>query len=169
MANTYTLIASSTLSSSQSAITFTSIPSTYTDLCLEVSLRTDQAVNANGCYLRFNDATTSYSERALFGSGASAASLSDTGVSIFFWYIDGASSTSSTFGNASIYVPNYAGSNYKSVSTDAVSENNGTTAYAFLNAGLWSNTAAINKITLTAASGNLVQYSTAYLYGVKNA
>ena len=170
MPNTFELIASSTVGSGGAAsIDFTSIPSTYTDLVLDVSLRTSQAVNANGCNLKFNGSTTSYSERALFGSGASAASLNDAGTSIFFWYIDGASSTASTFGNASMYIPNYAGSNYKSVSTDAVTENNGTTAYAFLNAGLWSNTAAINQITITAASGTLIEYSTAYLYGVKNA
>ena len=49
----------------------------------------------------------------------------------------------------------------------AVSENNATTAYATLNAGLWSNTAAINAIGLTITSGqNFAQYSTATLYGI---
>jgi hypothetical protein len=33
---------------------------------------------------------------------------------------------------------------------------------------LWSNSAAITSISISAAN-NLVQYSTAYLYGVKNA
>ena len=36
-------------------------------------------------------------------------------------------------------------------------------------AASWSNTAAINRITLTPASGNFVEYSTAYLYGISNA
>jgi hypothetical protein len=77
--------------------------------------------------------------------------------------------TSSTFSNDSIYIPNYAGSAYKSYSADGVVENNATGAFATFNAGLWSNTAAITSITLTAGVGSFVQYSNFYLYGVKNA
>jgi hypothetical protein len=77
--------------------------------------------------------------------------------------------TASTFNNADLYIPNYAGSNNKSFSIDSVSENNGTAAVASLFAGLWSQTAAITSITLTSRNGNFDQYSTAYLYGVNNA
>jgi hypothetical protein len=52
---------------------------------------------------------------------------------------------------------------------DGVSENNGTGALDFFTANLWSDTAAITSITLTAASGSFVQHSSFYLYGVKNA
>jgi hypothetical protein len=47
-----------------------------------------------------------------------------------------------------MYIPNYAGSSNKSVSIDAVTENNATAAEANLVAGLWSSTAAITSITL---------------------
>ena len=78
--------------------------------------------------------------------------------------------TASTFANGEIYIPNYAGSTYKSLSADSVTETNATGAVRAFHATLWSNTAAINQITLTPdAGGNFVQYSTAYLYGVKNA
>ena len=41
--NTFTLIASSTVGAGgASSIDFTSIPSTFTDLCLEASLRSDK-------------------------------------------------------------------------------------------------------------------------------
>jgi hypothetical protein len=78
--------------------------------------------------------------------------------------------TSNTFGNGEFYIPNYAGATNKSASNDGVSENNGTTAYAGLAANLWSNTAAINRVTFTPDAGSdFVQHSTIYLYGVKNA
>jgi hypothetical protein len=77
--------------------------------------------------------------------------------------------TANTFSNGEIYIPNYAGSNYKSWSSDAVTENNATSADMSLVAGLTSITAAITSITIAGAAGNLVQYSTAYLYGVSNA
>ncbi|CAB4222006.1 hypothetical protein UFOVP1649_5 [uncultured Caudovirales phage] len=79
-------------------------------------------------------------------------------------------STASTFGNAEFYIPNYAGSNYKSASFDGVGENNATQAWMGLGAGLWSNTAAINQLTLTVAGGTTyLTYSSASLYGILKA
>jgi len=83
--------------------------------------------------------------------------------------IPASGTTASTFGNAEIYLPNYAGNTNKSASIDMVSEQNATSTYMGLVAPLWSNTAAITSITLTGASGNLAQYSTATLYGIKKA
>jgi len=172
MANTYTLIASSTVGSGgASSIDFTSIPSTYTDLLLKVSARNDAATTVGGLWIQFNGSTSSLSARNLYGTGSAAGSFTDTAI---FGYSDAASATASTFSNVDFYVPNYAGSNYKSVSVDAVMENNATAASASLGAGLWSNTAAITSIKLqtfnnsSSALANFVQYSTAYLYGIKN-
>ena len=79
--------------------------------------------------------------------------------------------TANTFGNHIIYIPNAFGSSYKSVSIDAVSETNATTAYSNIVAGLWSNSAAITSVALTEPNGgsNFATNSTAYLYGVSNA
>ena len=76
--------------------------------------------------------------------------------------------TANTFSNFSTYIPNYAGSNNKSYSVDGVTENNATASYQIMYAGLWSNTAAINQITLVPDTLNFVQYTTATLYGIKN-
>jgi hypothetical protein len=80
--------------------------------------------------------------------------------------IPGNTATSSTFGNGELYIPNYAGSQNKSSSADVVPEENAVGTYMSLVANLWSNSAAINQITLT-ADGNLAQHSTATLYGIK--
>lgn len=172
MPNTFELIASSTVGSGGAAdITFTSIASTYTDLVLKCSIRSAQASIVEGIYVRFNsDTGANYNYRRLYGNGASAVSDSVNGTLGAPIFIDGASATASTFGNLEIYIPNYAGSAQKSFSADAVVENNGTTAYAGIMAGLWTNTAAITSVTLKSENAvNFLQYSTAYLYGVKNA
>jgi len=169
MANTFELIASSTVGSGGAAsIDFTSIPSIYTDLLLEVSLRGDQASNTDAYLISFNGSSSTFTTRRLYGNGASAAS--DNSAAGDYGIANGASTTASTFNNGEIYIPNYAGSTNKSFSVDEVVENNATTGYDVLTAGLWATTSAINRVTLTAnGSTKFVQYSTAYLYGVKNA
>ena len=173
MANTFELIASSTVGSGgASSIDFSSIPSTYTDLCLKLSGR---AASVNAFYnflITFNNSGgTAYTTKLLYGNGSSAAYASQTGVaSVTYGFLPGAGATANSFGNAEIYIPNYAGSNNKSLSIDQVEETNTSLAYAGFIASLWADTSAINRITITTdAGGNLVQYSTAYLYGVKNA
>ena len=169
MANpTMTLIASSTVGSGGATnIDFTSIPSTYSDLCVVTSLRDNGANVYSIAEVKFNNSTSNLYSRGVEGNGAATTSYVNA-TTIYISSANGASSTSNTFSNSYIYIPNYTSSNYKSVSVDGVMENNATTAYAALEAGLWSNTAAINQVTLYSLTGNWVQYSTAYLYGVSN-
>jgi hypothetical protein len=169
MANTFELIASSTVGSGGAAsIDFTSIPQTYTDLCLKLSTRDNRANPANGIWLRPNGSSTNLSGKQLYGNGSSAGSQQQT--TGIFGVEPSNGSTGSTFANIEAYIPNYTGSNYKSVSSDSVQETNGSAAEQWLIAYLWSNTAAITSISIVPeASASFVQYSTAYLYGVKNA
>ena len=167
--NTFTLISSVTVGSGGAAsIDFTSIPATYTDLCLKLSLRSTRTSQpVADLRIAFNGSTTSFSIRDLYGTGSAAGSATDTN---YLGGIDASTATSNTFANQDLYIPNYAGSANKSFSVDSVSEDNTSGgAYAFLVAGLWSNTAAINQITFTTNSTfSFAQYSTAYLYGIKN-
>ena len=168
MANTFELIASNTVGSGGSAsIDFTSIPSTYTDLVLKISGRISIAQIYGSFWLNINGTTTNRSYRYLEGNGASASSGSGTNTNISTG--EGNSNTANTFANVELYFPNYAGSSNKSFSVDSVGENNATTSYMDLYAQLWSSTAAINQLTILPESGTILQYSTAYLYGVKNA
>lgn len=168
MATTFTKIAAVTVGSGgASSIDFTSIPSTYTDLVIKVSARLNNASIIDSVGVKFNGSTSSYSFKQLYGSGSAAGSQ---GAGTYPEnYMNAANATASTFSNAEIYIPNYAGSTNKSLSADAVTENNATAAYATLTAGLWSNTAAITSINLASTVGNsFLQYSTAVLYGIKN-
>ena len=168
---TFNFIAKVTVGSGGAAsIEFTSIPGTYTDLLVKLSGRSSRsAAVAEEFLLTFNNNGSSYSERHLRGDGSSAISQSFSGSSIQQLGQPGAGATANTFGNWEFYIPNYAGSNSKSVSFDGVTENNATQAYTYLEAGLWANSAAITSIKISAGSYLAVQYSTAYLYGISNA
>jgi hypothetical protein len=168
MANTYVKIGSTVTVGAGGAatITFSSIPSTYTDLKVVCSTRTDRATVADFVSIKFNNLTTNLSDRYIDGNGTGVSSSTYTQI----WARTvSALSTSNTFGNAEFYIPNYNSSTtYKSVSVDGVGENNATEAYSSLTAGLWSSNSAITQIDLYSGNGaNFVQYSTATLYGIK--
>ena len=172
MANTFFKIATVTVGSGgASTIDFTSIPQTYTDLCIKISGRTSASSGTiwDSPFIDFNGLTTNQSTRFLFGNGSTAGSANDTRQYGPVYGVSTNSATASIFGSGEIYIPNYTSSNYKSSSGEGVTENNGTTSGQALNANLWSSTAAITRITLTPSSGaGFIQYSTATLYGIKN-
>ena len=152
-------------------IEFTSIPATYTDLVVKLSVRTTDALLGPDLVYQFNGdtSTSNYSYRYLSGNGSAASSGAGSTLGVnYAGAIDGSSATSNTFANTELYVPNYASSNQKSSSVDGVLENNGTDARDSLLANLWTNTAAITSIKFYSLNGgNFVQYSTASLYGIK--
>jgi hypothetical protein len=169
MANTFVKIASATVGSGGSAsMTFSSIPSTYTDLCLKVSGRVSGSGYDFRLNVHLNGNTSGYTQRAVFGTGSSVFSYSAS-IAGYAASLMGSSGTANTFGNAEIYIPNYAGSTNKSYSVDNVTELNASTNNRLdLLAGLWSNTSAVSSITVTTEDGTaFVQYSTATLYGIK--
>jgi hypothetical protein len=168
--DTFIKIASVTVGSGGAAnIQFTSIPSTYTDLCLKVSARSASSSGAAWNYIevRPNGSTANGTWRQLYGDGSSAGS-STLFTGLLAAYGNDSSSTSNTFGNSETVIFNYAGSNLKSIGNDAVTENNGTSAIASFFATQWADTTAISSLTLVFGTGNFAQYSTATLYGIKN-
>lgn len=169
MATTYEIINKTILTGSQASIDFASIPSTYTDLVLKISSRSTDAVGSDEVNVRFNGTTTGYSAIRVYGAFGDTGS--DTSTSSGYLTIglsNSATQTASTFGNVEMYVANYASSNYKSTSTDGTPENNGSSTYRALYGGLWSNTTAINQITIYPGGTSFVSGSSFYLYGIKN-
>ena len=170
MATTYELITATTLSSAVNTVTIGSggtIPQTYTDLELRISVRNTDTQAA--LYIRPNGSTSSLSAVRLMADGNTISS-GTSGSTIYCFILNASTTTSSTFSNASIYIPNYTSSNNKSISIDGVSETNGNTdVFRFLGAGLWSNSSAITSIDLVAeGTGTFAVNSTFYLYGIKN-
>jgi hypothetical protein len=170
MPDTFVKIATVTVGSGGAAnIDFSSIPQTYTDLNLVISGRGVHSANFVGIQLGINGGFPTANFRNVFGNSSTASSTS--GSDVFAGSMVAANATASTFGNVSIYFPNYAGSTNKSYSVDSVTENNASAAnsvYTSLWAGLISSTAAISRITIYdgSAGANIAQYSTATLYGI---
>jgi hypothetical protein len=170
MPNTYKKIATVVVGSGgSSAINFTSIPQTYTDLQLVSSLRVtyDGGNSWIDGIVTFNGTSTNYAEKFLFGDGdtAGTSSQSSTGLKWAAFAVD-SGATASVFSNNSLYIPNYTSANNKSGLSDSVTENNATNAQQSLHGSRWSNSAAITQITITPGFGSFVQYSTATLYGI---
>ena len=171
MPSTYTLISSNVLASSAASVTFSAIPSTYTDLVLRFSTRTDAATTQSQMWITINGLTTSiYSFRRFYGTGtavsneASAATLPDNVTTAI---ADGANATASTFANGEIYIPSYTVAQNKPFSSISSQENNLTAAYTSALAGLISSTASVTSLSILTPS-NFVSGSSFYLYGIKN-
>ena len=166
MPNTMTLISAVTVGAGGAAsISFSSIPSTYTDLVLYSSTRsnvggygTDMSISING--------TSTATGRRIYAYSTSVYSDIQGSVS---GVVVGGTATANTFSSNYLHFPNYTSSSNKSYYIDGVSENNSSAYLTELSGNYWGNTAAITSISIADATGaTLQQYSTAYLYGIKN-
>ena len=155
------------ITSPTSSITFSSIPQGYTDLKLVVSVRSGVVNPYDFIYFYLNTpGTGAYTQRLIRSDGSSVISQLNN-ISFYpLQMINGSGSTNNTFANLEVYIPNYRSSSQKSFSVNIVQENNGTDAYADMQAGLWNQTAAITAMTLASGSGLYLANSTFTLYGV---
>lgn len=165
---TYEPIATTTLGSAAITITFSSVPSTYTDLVL--ILVASASTNSRTVWLRFNsDSGTNYSTTQLYGSGTAAGSDSTNNFSAI--NIAGAANMSSTIPHLyNINIFSYGGSTNKTILSTKSGDNNGS-GYVATNVGLWRNTSSITSITLQCGNGvdTFNVGTTATLYGIKAA
>jgi len=167
MAYTYSKIASYTVGSGGiGSIDFLAIPQTYTDLALKISARSANASNFDNPRISINGSTSTFTRRELYAESGSAGS--ESVADRIIGNCPAASVTASTFGSLEFYLPNYTSSNYKSWSSDSVTENNSATNSMWVLAGKWDTNSPINSISITLnTAANFVQYSTFTLYGVK--
>ena len=137
------------------------IPQTYDDLFIVVSARTDNAATSDSLTIQINGSTADQTRRRLQGNGSTVSSPTTLS-----FIVNGNTATANTFGNASLYIPNYRGNTNKSMSFDIVSENNATEAFQQITANLWSQTAAITDIEFVAVGSTILQYSSATIWGI---
>ena len=161
---TYTPIASTTVTASTTGISFTSIPATYTDLIIVSTLKNSvSGSSVNGIRVRLNnDSTSNYSNTTLGGNGSTATSTRDsTQTEMYLGLMGQASSTDQPV--SILHIMNYANTTtYKTVLA------RGSSAGASVNAGvgLWRKTPeAINRVDLLMPTYTMT--GTATLYGIK--
>ncbi len=177
MANTYTLINKIEVGagSSQSLLTFTSIPQTYTDLELRISCHSSTSLGTDTLGIRFNsDTANNYYTTLLQGYGSFGVSAAQVGVGSLAWtgLIEDTANGADVFAVATIRLADYAGSRNKTILADSYSDVNRPDTLLRLFGDTWNNSSAINRIDiniLSAGTGYVFgQYTTAYLYGIKN-
>lgn len=166
MASTYTPIATQTLGSAAASVTFSSIPSTYTDLVLILNGYNATVDNASP-RIRFNsDAGANYSETSLYGDGTSAGSTRGSNDNqLYAGYQRGWSTTSTNRATNIVQILNYSNSTTKKTMLSRANVGNSIVESIV---GLWSSTAAISQIDVFAA-GTFAAGSTFSLYGIKAA
>jgi hypothetical protein len=165
--NTYVAIATNTLSSA-GTVTFSSIPTTYTDLVLVINNAVSIATNTPGACISFNsDTATNYSSTHLEGNGTSGSSSRQTNQNnINAGYNIGLSSSSTQPATIIINIMNYANTTtYKTV-LSRNTQTAGTAPGTGATVGLWRSTAAINSIAITAQTGNFASGTVFSLYGI---
>ena len=166
MPSTYTLISSNVLTSDTASVTFSAIPSTYTDLVIRTSLRGPS--NARSIKITFNGNASNYSDTTIRGDGSAVSSARDTSIAYATGYdsIARGDFTANTFGSSEIYIPSYGSAIAKPFSSFGCNETNATAAGIAVTACLWNNTSAITSIGLAPIAGDFVSGSSFYLYGI---
>ena len=160
---TYTPLATVTLGSSASSVTFSSIPATYRDLIIVLSVKSTSAADQDGLFIRLNNDSSNGSRVTMLGR-ASNERLSDTGTAIGTPLAGNPANLSPII----IQVMDYSATDkHKSVlvraNSDAPSQNGVVAAVA----GRWASTSAVTSVVLLPEVGpNFASGSTFNLFGV---
>lgn len=165
MAVTYEPIATTTLGSTASTITFSSISGSYTDLRLVIVGISGTSTNIA---LRFNsDTGSNYSRTRLISTGSSVSSTvasNDTEIDL---NRENLSTTIPSLYAVDIF--SYSGSTFKTLLCSCNEDRNGSGSVVST-VGMWRSTSAITTILLTTLSGDTFGIgTTATLYGILRA
>ena len=168
MAITYEPIATQTLGSGATSVTFSSIPSTYKHLQIRGFSRSSQSANYGFTYIRLNaDTGSNYSTHELAGNGSSASAAAGTST-VWGWAgYSGAQTNSNNFGAFVIDVLDYANVNkYKTIRTLTGYDANGVGSVG-LESASWRSTSAVNSVSLILDGHNFSTGTQFALYGIK--
>lgn len=163
--STEVAIATTTLGSAASSITFSSISSAYTDLRVVIPFFKETATSQTSIRIQFNsDTGTNYSYTFLYGDGSSPGSgRSNNDNYIYANFYTDATSVYPCLTTIDLF--SYAGSINKSVLCTGSGDKNGT-GKVERTVGLWRSTSAITSIKLESQIGNFAAGTTATLYGI---
>lgn len=159
-----TAIASQTLSSTQTVVTFSSIPSTYDDLRL-VIYDSGDSTYTYAALMQFNsDGANNYSETRLYGDASTFYSLRQSSINHI------PIQTVSQVCTSTVDILSYSNtSNYKTALVQTANDRNGS-GETRIEVGLWRSTSAISSIVLTQSGLRGWDAGSVFsLYGIKKA
>jgi len=164
----YESIATTTLSTATSTITFTSIPATYKHLQIRGIAR--NSVAADDIRLGFNsDTASNYNYHVIRGNGTAASASGGSSTYIELGIIVYSGQTANAFASFVVDVTDYSNtSKFKTLRVLNGADVNGSDGQVTYSSGLWRSTSAVSSITLSVGGGgNYTQYSSFALYGIK--
>ena len=154
---TYDLLASTTLATAASSVTFSSIDQSYGDLILVTCAK---ALNTDDSWLAFNgdESSNTWSRVRMVGDGSTAASAAFVNQARGYVLRD-----TTEFSVNIAHINDYSATDkHKAV----LSRDNRADDQVVATASRWANTSGITSISIPASSGNFVAGSTFNLYGV---
>ena len=168
----YESIATVTIGVTASAITFSSIPQTYTHLQVRGIGRAGggAAADYNGINLQVNgDTGSNYKTHQLYGDGATASASAQGSTNLTYTGVaTGQNNTASIFSATIVDILDYTNTNkYTTLRALSGTDSNNTYGYLQLGSGLWLNTAAVTSLTFQISTVGFGQYSSFALYGIK--
>ena len=171
MPSTYTPIATTTLGSAASTITFSSISGTYTDLIVACKLPANgTSNNSDGFRFQLNgDTASNYSATWLTNSGTTPVSSRES--SATKGRVGNISQTTNDVGTAIVQFLNYSNTTtYKTVLGRSGNLNSNGDSNVFAAVSMWRSTAAITQIVFSSSGGANFPIGTMMtIYGVKSA
>jgi hypothetical protein len=143
-------IATQTVSTPVTSITFSSIPQTYKHLQLRHIARNSGANTDLNIAARFNgDSSSIYSEHYFYGSGTAAAAGANVNTNaILFGRMTGANSTSGLFGISVNDILDYTNTNKFKTHRCFCGHDQTGSGFIFMFSGNWRSTSAITSITI---------------------
>jgi hypothetical protein len=156
--STYTPIYSTTFSSAASSITFSNVPTTFTDLAVSIGGKFSADISA-GVYFN-GDTGSNYAVTRMWGNGSSGQSSSS----------NNSSQISLTAGNGSV-ISAYTFSimNYSNTTTFKPLIGRSSQDQVSARVGLWRSTSPVTSVTFVANGGNFATGTVITMYGIKAA
>ena len=167
MPATYEPIASQTLGTGTSTVTFSSIPGTYTDLRLVAAIRTTSSAAYDALQFTINgDTGSNYSRTELNGTGSAATSSRQSNRSnLVVWYSTPSALGASSFPIFTLDLMSYANT---SVNKTILSSYADSSNFVQRQVHLWRSTSAITSLSFTPETGPaFTSGSTFSLFGIK--
>jgi hypothetical protein len=153
-------LATITLGSAASTVTFSSIPATYRDLRIVANVTGTGAI-LDSDYVKFNTSTADFTTVQMYGNGSSAGSNTGTSGRV--------SNYENTVGRPYVWtldIMDYSATDkHKSYLSRFNADDAGVGAFA----GRWAQTTALNAIQIYPATGQYAAGSTFSLYGIVSA
>jgi len=163
--STYTPIYAQTLSSATASITFSNIPTTFTDLAVVINTGTSSSGQSVGMYFN-GDTGSNYSSTEMWGTGSAAVSARLNNATFIRAVGRGIGTDTTLITTGLVNIQNY--SNITTNKTSLI--RSGVSGGTIASAGVWRSTSPITSITFFGEGpSNIIQGSTFTIYGIKAA